>query len=75
KDIDWLCCHYSSQYFKQPIKELLQKGGAHIPGEKWFSNLTTKGITGAASIFIMLEHLMYSGKLKENATILCMVPE
>lgn len=73
--IDWLCCHYSSEYFKNPIQELLIKGGANIPEEKWFSNLTTKGNTGAASIFIMLEELLYSGKLKEGDTILCMVPE
>lgn len=73
--IDWLCCHYSSEFFRQPIKDLLKKGGAVIPDEKWFSNLTTKGNTGAASIYIMLEELMYSGKLKENDTILCMVPE
>lgn len=24
-DIDWLCCHYSSEYFKAPIKELMIK--------------------------------------------------
>ncbi len=75
EDIDWLCCHYSSEFFKAPIKELMQKGGALIPDEKWFSNLSTKGNTGAASIYIMLEELMYSGKLKEGDTILCMVPE
>ena len=74
-DIDWLCCHYSSEYFKAPIKELMIKGGGSIADEKWFSNLTTKGNTGAASIFIMLEELMYSGKLKNGDTILCMVPE
>lgn len=74
-NIDWLCCHYSSEFFKQPIIDLLAKGGAHIPEEKWFSNLTEKGNTGAASIFIMLEELMYSGKLEANDTILCMVPE
>lgn len=72
---DWLCCHYSSEYFKGPIKELMLKGGADIPDSKWFSNLTTKGNTGAASIFIMLEELFYSGKLKAGDTILCMVPE
>lgn len=75
KDIDWLCCHYSSEYFKEPIKLLLKKGGADIPDSKWFNNLPTKGNTGSASIYIMLEELMYSGKLKENDTILCMVPE
>lgn len=75
KDIDWLCCHYSSEYFKKPIKDLMEKGGGEIPEEKWFSNLVSKGNTGAASIFIMLEELMYSGKLKEGQSILCMVPE
>ncbi|MCL6267838.1 3-oxoacyl-[acyl-carrier-protein] synthase III C-terminal domain-containing protein [Flagellimonas myxillae] len=75
EDIDWLCCHYSSQFFKKPIMELLEKGGANIPEDKWFSNLTTKGNTGAASIFIMLEELMYSGKLKKGDTVICMVPE
>ncbi|MEL6941710.1 MAG: 3-oxoacyl-[acyl-carrier-protein] synthase III C-terminal domain-containing protein [Bacteroidota bacterium] len=74
-EIDWLCCHYSSEFFKAPIKELMEKGGAAISDEKWFSNLTTKGNTGAASIYIMLEELMYSGKLKAGDTILCMVPE
>ncbi|WP_103072521.1 beta-ketoacyl-ACP synthase III [Aquimarina sediminis] len=75
KDVDWLCCHYSSEYFKKPIKDLMEKGGGEIAEEKWFSNLTSKGNTGAASIFIMLEELMYSGKLKNGQSILCMVPE
>jgi 3-oxoacyl-[acyl-carrier-protein] synthase-3 len=72
---DWLCCHYSSEFFKGPILGLMEKGGALIPEEKWFSNLKYKGNTGSASIFIMLEELMYSGKLKEGDRILCMVPE
>jgi len=73
--IDWLVCHYSSEMFKQPIKDLLQKGGAVIEDEKWFSNLATKGNTGSASIYIMLEELLYSGKLKVGDSIICMVPE
>jgi 3-oxoacyl-[acyl-carrier-protein] synthase-3 len=72
---DWLCCHYSSEFFKGPILELMKKGGAEIPEDKWFSNLNYKGNTGAASIYIMLEELFYSGKLKHGDTILCMVPE
>ena len=73
--VDWLCCHYSSEVFKEPIKELMLKGGGEITDEKWFSNLTSKGNTGAASIFIMLDELMHSGKLKLDDKILCMVPE
>ncbi len=74
-EIDWLCCHYSSEIFKTPIKDLMAKGGAKIAEEKWFSNLTSKGNTGAASIYIMLEELFHSGKVQEGQTILCMVPE
>ncbi|MCF6351012.1 MAG: beta-ketoacyl-ACP synthase III [Flavobacteriaceae bacterium] len=74
-EIDWLCCHYSSEFFKEPIKELMKKGGGTIPDKKWFSNLTSKGNTGAASIYIMLEELMNSNTLKSGETILCMVPE
>lgn len=73
--VSWLCCHYSSEFFRRPIRDLMEKGGGTIPEEKWFSNLTTKGNTGAASIYIMLEELLYSGKLAEGDTILCMVPE
>jgi 3-oxoacyl-[acyl-carrier-protein] synthase-3 len=73
--VDWLCCHYSSEMFKEPIKELMLKGGGEISDEKWFSNLSTKGNTGAASIFIMLDELMHSGKLNVGDNILCMVPE
>jgi 3-oxoacyl-[acyl-carrier-protein] synthase-3 len=72
---DWLCCHYSSDFFKEPIKELMRKGGGEIPDEKWFTNLHSKGNTGSASIFIMLDELLYSGKLKTGDKILCMVPE
>ncbi|CAZ98606.1 MULTISPECIES: StlD/DarB family beta-ketosynthase [Zobellia] len=75
KEIDWLCCHYSSEMFKAPIKELMLKGGGEIADKKWFSNLTSKGNTGSASIFIMLDELMHSGKLVPGNKILCMVPE
>jgi 3-oxoacyl-[acyl-carrier-protein] synthase III len=74
-EIDYLVCHYSSHYFKGKIVELMAKAGVSIPEEKWFTNLYTKGNTGSASIFIMLEELMNEGKLKPGEKILCMVPE
>ncbi|HJT74978.1 MAG TPA: 3-oxoacyl-[acyl-carrier-protein] synthase III C-terminal domain-containing protein, partial [Chitinophaga sp.] len=73
--IDWLVCHYSSHHFKQQITDLLNKGGVDIPAEKWFTNLYTVGNIGAASIFVMLDELMNSGKLQHGQQILCMVPE
>ena len=34
KKIDWLCCHYSSEIFVQPIRDLLAKGGVVIDENK-----------------------------------------
>lgn len=74
-DIDWLVCHYSSHHFKPQIVDLLQKGGVEIEAEKWFTNLYTVGNVGSASIFVMLDELLKSGKLKAGQKIMCMVPE
>lgn len=75
KNIDWLVCHYSSHHFKPQIINLLKQGGLDIPDDKWFTNLYTKGNVGSASIFVMLEELLYSNKLQHGQKILCMVPE
>jgi len=74
-DVDWLVCHYSSHHFRPQIVELLQKGGVEIPAQKWFTNLYTTGNIGSASIFVMLDDLIKSGKLIAGQKILCMVPE
>jgi 3-oxoacyl-[acyl-carrier-protein] synthase-3 len=74
-EIDWFLIHYSSQYFKKPIVELLQKGGVRIPEERWFTNLSTRGNTGCASIFLMLEELLNEGRFRPGERIFCMVPE
>ena len=74
-EIDWLVCHYSSHIFRNRIIELLQKGGGMIPEERWFTNLYTKGNTGAASLLIMLEELLNENHLRPGQKILCMVPE
>jgi 3-oxoacyl-[acyl-carrier-protein] synthase-3 len=74
-EIDWLVCHYSSHHFRPQIVELLKKGGVEIPPEKWFTNLYTTGNIGSASIFVMLDDLLKSGKLQPGQKVLCMVPE
>lgn len=73
--VDYLCSHYSAHSLKLQALSLLEKTGAHIPEERWFSNLYQKGNTGTASIFIILEELFYSGRLKSGQRILCHVPE
>ena len=73
--IDWLVCHYSSHHFKSQIVDLLKKGGVEIAPEKWFTNLYSVGNIGSASVFVMLDELLKSGKLKDGQNVLCMVPE
>ena len=47
----------------------------HIPKEKWFTNLATKGNVGSASIYLMVDELFKSGKLKKGERLLLVVPE
>ncbi len=75
QEIDWFLPHYSSDYFKDKLYEGMQEAGCDIPKEKWFTNLCTKGNTGSASIYIILEELFNSGKLKKGQKLLCYIPE
>lgn len=75
EDITYFLPHLSSYYFKKPIADTLEADGLNIPEEKWFTNLSTKGNVGAGSIYLMIEELFNSGKLKKGNNILLMVPE
>jgi 3-oxoacyl-[acyl-carrier-protein] synthase-3 len=70
-----LLCHYSSHHFKSRIFDMLEKCGAAVPYEKWYTNLYTRGNTGCASIMIMLDEFLREGLARAGDTILCMVPE
>ena len=74
-DYNYFLPHYSSLYFRDKLYEGLKKVNFEIPYEKWFTNLTNFGNTGSASIYIILEELFNSGKLKKGEKILCYVPE
>jgi 3-oxoacyl-[acyl-carrier-protein] synthase-3 len=73
--VDWLLPHYSSNYFRPVFYDHLKNFGFEIPYEKWFSNLSSKGNTGSASIYIILEELFRSGKLEKGQKLLCFIPE
>ncbi|NJK73536.1 MAG: beta-ketoacyl-ACP synthase III [Richelia sp. CSU_2_1] len=75
QEIDWLLCHYSSHFFRGQIVKLLEEAGCMIPESKWFTNLYSRGNTGCASIYLMLEELFNSGKLQPGQKIFCFVPE
>ncbi|RMZ60533.1 StlD/DarB family beta-ketosynthase [Chryseobacterium nematophagum] len=73
--IDHILAHISSGYFKEGLKEEFAKKGLDFPWEKWYYNLSEVGNIGAGSIFIALEELMNSGKLKKGEKVLLCVPE
>jgi 3-oxoacyl-[acyl-carrier-protein] synthase III len=75
EDVDWFLPHISSEYFREPLWEKLQEINFPISRDRWFTNLTTKGNTGSASFYIMLEELLASGKVQKGDRILGMVPE
>lgn len=75
--ISHFLCHYSSERFKPMIAKLMEEAGIAIDADKWFSNLSTKGNTGSASIYIMLDEFINIKKasLKVGDQILGFVPE
>ncbi len=74
-EIDWLLPHYSSEFFRDKAYAGLARTGFEVPYDKWRSNLITRGNTGCASIFIMLDEFLRGGELQEGQSVLLMVPE
>lgn len=75
QDVDYFLCHYSSERLSGVVKTLMEKAGLTIPHDRWFSNLKTRGNTGAASIFIMMEEFLKTHDVKAGQKILCFIPE
>jgi 3-oxoacyl-[acyl-carrier-protein] synthase-3 len=73
--VDHVLAHISSGYFKEGLKNEFANVGLDFPWEKWFYNLSEVGNIGAGSIFIALEQLMNSGRLKKGEKVLLCVPE
>jgi 3-oxoacyl-[acyl-carrier-protein] synthase-3 len=74
-DVDWFLPHMSSEYFRKPIADCMTSVGFPIAQEKWFTNLHSKGNTGSAAIYIMVDELLKSDKLKAGERLLCFIPE
>jgi 3-oxoacyl-[acyl-carrier-protein] synthase-3 len=74
-DVTWFLPHYSSEYFHKRLHDRMVEQGFGIPLDRWFSNLTRVGNIGAASIYLILEEILYSGRLKAGDRLLCSIPE
>lgn len=75
EDVDYFLPHVSSHFFVEGLKKGLNEKGIVLTDEKWFMNLLRVGNVGSASIYIAVEELMNSGKLKKGDRILLSVPE
>ncbi|MDH4134322.1 MAG: beta-ketoacyl-ACP synthase III [Gammaproteobacteria bacterium] len=74
-DIDWFLPHYSSEYFRERLHDRMVQQGFDIPLERWFTNLTRVGNIGAAAMYLILDELLDSGRLKTGDRLLCYIPE
>jgi 3-oxoacyl-[acyl-carrier-protein] synthase-3 len=74
-EVEWLLPHFSSNWFRQKLHDGMAELGLCIPFERWVTILSTKGNTGSAALYIMLDELMSSGKVQRGQRILGVVPE
>ena len=74
-EIDYFLPHMSSEFFRNKIAEQLELNGNAIPKDKWFTNLDSMGNVGAGSVYLMIDELFKSGRLKKGEKILLLVPE
>jgi 3-oxoacyl-[acyl-carrier-protein] synthase-3 len=73
--VDHFLCHYSSERFRPVVDELMHAAQLAIPQQRWWTNLHTRGNTGAASLFVMLSEFVRTRELKDGEQIFCFVPE
>ena len=73
--IDWFLPHISSEFFRDKMDEGFRSKGLVIPMNRWFTNLSEVGNVGAGSIYLMLEELMRTNRLKQGEKIVLAVPE
>lgn len=75
RSIDFVIPHVSSMFFYDLLDEELKKRNIDLSTDKWFTNLTSVGNIGSASIYVALDELFHSGKLKKGDKVLLLVPE
>jgi 3-oxoacyl-[acyl-carrier-protein] synthase-3 len=74
-EVDHVLCHYSAEHFRGEIFDLLRGADLMIAEQRWYTNLHTKGNTGAASILVMLEEAWRTNRFQPGDRILLIVPE
>ena len=75
EEIDYFLPHMSSEFFRDKMYQQLIANGMDIKYDKWYVNLSQVGNVGAASVYLAVDELFQSGKLKTGDKILLVVPE
>jgi 3-oxoacyl-[acyl-carrier-protein] synthase-3 len=74
-EVDWLLPHISSAFFRTQAQEQIARAGLSIPDDRVFTNLAKVGNVATASVFLMLEELLASGRATAGQKIMTVVPE
>ncbi len=74
-DVQYFLPHISSMFFYERLMEGMNNANIPCQREKWFTNLTKVGNIGSASIYLILEELFSSEKLKNGDKIYLFIPE
>ncbi len=68
--------HLSSYFFRRKFERIVQSACEHsAPPIPYWTNLASAGNTGAASIYIMLDHYLQQHTLRDGQRLLLFVPE
>ena len=62
-------------FFYEKLNDELASRGIPLTKEKWFTNLTSVGNIGSASIYVALEEFIRTNNIKRGQKILLLVPE
>lgn len=73
--VDYFLPHLSSMFFYEKLSEKLKERNLMLDTQKWFTNLTSVGNIGSASIFVMLDELCRTHTLQDGQLIYLIVPE
>ena len=75
REVSWFLPHISSEYFRAPVAAGLARAGLPIDEKRWFTNLASVGNIGSAAIYLMVDELLKSGRLRAGERVLGFVPE
>lgn len=74
-EVDYFLPHLSSMFFHEKLSKKLKERNLMLDTQKWFTNLTSVGNIGSASIFVILDEFCRTHTLQDGQLIYLIVPE